>query len=181
MSSGKGSKLVNLFFLPNESGSMRTLNYWRRCVPAHSCFSLCTRTHPPFLRLQMSRPHTNPYFCWLPTKMSLSKRKPPLPPVWQIPCSFCVFPRRSFLSIRLTLTCSLCARQCSGCFTCFNSFIFFTSLWGIITLPLHRWRYWGSKRLSNPPWKVKKPRYKPRNVVEGVCFLTIFYPRCTSS
>jgi hypothetical protein len=52
LSSGEGSKLVNLFFLPNEPGNMRTLNYLSGRVPAPLLPQALYTLSPAFPKLQ---------------------------------------------------------------------------------------------------------------------------------
>lgn len=67
-SSGEGSKLVNLFFLPNESDNMRTLNYLRGCVPTALLLQSMHMSSPSSPRFQI--PHQPTHQLLLPLALN---------------------------------------------------------------------------------------------------------------
>lgn len=148
MSSGEGSKLMNLFFLPNESGNIRTLNYLKGCVPTLLLLQSLHMLSPTFPRFQVPHPPTNPYSLWLSTEKSLSGRENFSDSHMTnalLPLCISVNTGLSFHQIN---TCSLYAWPCSECFIYINSFIVSTNLWDIIAIPTLQMRKLISKEVK---------------------------------
>lgn len=105
LSSGEGSKLVNLFFLPNKSGNMRTLHYLRGCVPT-TLLSIFTHILPPSPGSKRpAHPLTPPPFC-SQLRCHFLGGSPPWHPHDKGLCFLaCVSMTPICISIRLTSTC----------------------------------------------------------------------------